>query len=215
MKEKSKESALEKQLVKEKVAKATKELIGVSIKELNETLLDKLGKPLINFTVDTSIPFKQAKRIFKKQFFSQLIETHYGNISEVANFTDVDRRTIHRIVKELNIDVKKLRSELLNPDHYKKMVIGTRVKDALDEYKDVIKEEALQKAYEKVPKFSKEIINEIPTKKLTLKEAEEEFERRYLMKALEENNHNITTTAKKIKIRYETLIRKLKSLGIR
>ena len=95
------------------------------------------------------------------------------------------------------------------------MVIGTRVKDALDEYKDVIKEEALQKAYEKVPKFSKEIINEIPTKKLTLKEAEEEFERRYLMKALEENNHNITTTAKKIKIRYETLIRKLKSLGIR
>ena len=59
-KEKSKESALEKQLVSEKVAKATKKLIGVSIQELNETLLDKLGKPLIHFTIDTSIPFKQA-----------------------------------------------------------------------------------------------------------------------------------------------------------
>tara|TARA_Y100000031_G_C8238763_1_gene394668 strand:- start:2273 stop:2893 length:621 start_codon:yes stop_codon:yes gene_type:complete len=198
----------------ENIAKATKKLIGVSIKELNETLLDKLGKPLINFTVDTSVPFKQAKRIFKKQFFSQLIETHYGNISEVAEFTDVDRRTIHRIVKELGINVKKLRSELLNPDHYKKMIVGERVKDALDEYKNVIKEETLQKAYEKVTDFSKEILDEIPTKKLTLKEAEDEFEKRYLMKALEENGHNISVTAKKIGIRYETLIRKMKVLGI-
>ncbi len=215
MNEKSKESSLEKQLISEKVAKATKELIGISIKELNETLLDKLGKPLINFTIDTSIPFKQAKRIFKKQFFSQLIETHYGNISEVADFTDVDRRTIHRIVKELGIDVKKLRSELLNPDHYKKMIVGSRVKDALDEYKDVIREEALQKAYEKVTDFSKEILNEIPTKKLTLKEAEDEFEKKYLTKALEENNHSVTITAKKSGIRYETLIRKMKALGIK
>ena len=198
----------------ENIAKATKKLIGVSIKELNETLLDKLGKPLINFTVDTSVPFKQAKRIFKKQFFSQLIETHYGNISEVAEFTDVDRRTIHRIVKELGINVKKLRSELLNPDHYKKMIVGERVKDALDEYKNVIKEETLQKAYDKVTDFSKEILDEIPTKKLTLKEAEDEFEKRYLMKALEENGHNISVTAKKIGIRYETLIRKMKVLGI-
>lgn len=210
-----KESKLEKELLETKLAKATKKLIGISIAELNETLLDKLGKPLINFTVDTSIPFKQAKRIFKKQFFSQLIETHYGNISEVAEFTDVDRRTIHRIIKELGINVKKLRLELLKPDHYKKMVVGERIKSALEEYKGIIKEEALKKAYEKVPEFSEEVLSEIPTKKLTLKEAEDEFERRYLMKALEENNHNITLTSKKIGIRYETLIRKMKALGVK
>lgn len=210
-------SQLEEQLkeIKPKLEKAAKKLIGISIAELNETLLDKLGKPLINFTVDTTIPFKKAKKIFKKQFFSQLIETHYGNISEVAKFTDVDRRTIHRIVKELGINIKKLRTDMLNPDHYRKMVVGERVKDALDEYKGIIKEDTLKKAYENVTEFSKEILSDIPIKQLSLTEAEEEFERRYLMKALEENEHNITLTAKKIKLRYETLIRKMKALGVR
>ena len=41
-----------------------------------------------------------------------------------------------------------------------------------------------------------------------------EFEKRYLQKALIENNHNIAIVARKIKLRYETLHRKLRSLGL-
>jgi len=46
-----------------------------------------------------------------------------------------------------------------------------------------------------------------------MKQAEQEFEKKYLRQALQENK-TITATAKKIGLRYETLHRKLKSLGL-
>jgi DNA-binding NtrC family response regulator len=48
----------------------------------------------------------------------------------------------------------------------------------------------------------------------TLKDAEEEFEKRFIVKALEENNFNVSKTSRKIGLRYETLHRKMKALGL-
>ena len=50
---------------------------------------------------------------------------------------------------------------------------------------------------------------------MTLKEAEQEFEKQYLSKALKEAKGSITKTAKKIGLRYETIIRKMKKLGMK
>jgi DNA-binding NtrC family response regulator len=41
------------------------------------------------------------------------------------------------------------------------------------------------------------------------------FEVQYFKKALKENKDNISKTARKIGLRYETLHRKLKSLGLK
>jgi len=49
---------------------------------------------------------------------------------------------------------------------------------------------------------------------LTLKEAEEEFEKKFILAALKQHQFNITKSAKNMGLRFETLHRKIKSLGI-
>ncbi|MEM3127048.1 MAG: sigma-54-dependent Fis family transcriptional regulator, partial [Candidatus Woesearchaeota archaeon] len=60
------------------------------------------------------------------------------------------------------------------------------------------------------------IAQELPFVPIKWEEAEELFEKEYFKKLLEENlNIEISKLAKKIKLRYETLHRKLKKLGIK
>jgi len=68
--------------------------------------------------------------------------------------------------------------------------------------------------YQNIGEVTKELLIELPEEQLPLDKAEDEFERKYLTKALEENAWNITHTAEKIGLRYETLHRKIKELGI-
>jgi len=68
--------------------------------------------------------------------------------------------------------------------------------------------------YNEIPELSKDIIKELPDQPLSLKEAEHEFEKLFLTKALQEHDGNQTETARAIGLRYETLHRKLKSLRL-
>lgn len=212
------EKNLEK-VMKEKINPMIEEslhkFLGVTINELNKDLSDKIEtNPLISFDINTALSFKVAKKLFKKQYLQNLIRNHYGNISDVAKIASIDRRSVHRQVLELKIDVGKVRKELLRPDYYKKEAIDEIFKLTLDQYKGVIHPEKLQKVYKEVPSLTKNIIRELPAMEMTLKEAENEFERQYLKKALDENGWNISKTARKIKLRFETLHRKIKKLGI-
>lgn len=198
------------------VSDAMKPVIGASISELSKDISAKLEKsPLIDFDIDTKLRFKQAKRKFKQQFLSRLLRTTYGNISEVAKRAGVDRRSIHRIVKDAGIDVRKMRVEMLRPYEVKQKAIGNIIGDVLESYKTVLHPEKIAAAYRNVDSISKDILEELPEKPITLKQAEELFEKEYLKKALEENSHSMTKTAKKIGLRYETLLRKLKSLNLK
>jgi DNA-binding NtrC family response regulator len=207
------EEVLDKKL-KPLISETTKKFMGVSIDELNRSLLDKIEKPSFNFEVRLDLNFKSSKRAFKKIFLSELIETRFGNISEVAKVADVDRRSIHRAIKDLGIEVKRLREGLLNMDHYESLALGKSFREALDEYKQIIHPDKLDKIYENVEELSKEVVKEIPDRHLTWKEAEKEWERIYIREKLKINNNNVTLTAKMIGLRYETLHRKIKSLGL-
>ena len=88
------------------------------------------------------------------------------------------------------------------------------MKKTLGGYKNVIHPVKLRKAYADMGFLSQDIVNELPIRRMTLKEAEREFEREYLKKALRENGNNLSQTAKKIGIRYETLVRKMKKLAV-
>jgi DNA-binding NtrC family response regulator len=167
------------------------------------------------FEIDTSLKFKQAKKKFKQQFLSRLLRMSYGNISDVAKKAGVDRRSIHRIVKDAGIDVAKIREEMIKPYQIRQKAVEGVIEDVLEHYKAVIHPEKIAEVYKKVDTVSKEILEELPEKKTTLKEAEAEFEKEYFRKALAENKGNVTATAKKIGIRYETLLRKLKALGLK
>ncbi len=210
--------SLEK-VVKEKIEpiiiETTKQAIGITVEELNKTLIDKIATtPWTILNVNTSLPYKKAKKLFRKMFFTHLIETHYGNVSDVAKITGIDRRTIHRIIKELGIDVLQIRGHLLNPDHYVKIALDTTVKEAVDQYKPILNPERIEKIYKDLPRLESEVLAHLPKTEMTYKEAEEEFDKQYLSKVLKQNNFNVSLTARKIGLQYETLHRKLKMLGL-
>lgn len=195
---------------------AIRPVLGVSIDELNKDISVKLEKsPLASFGIDTNLNFKQAKKKFKQQFLTRLLRTSYGNISVVAKKANIDRRSIHRIVKEAAINVSKIREEMIKPYQIRQKAVEGIIENVLENYKALLHPDRIADVYKNVDSVSKGIINEVPDKQISLKEAEEEFEKEYLKRALADNAGNISKTSKKAGIRYETLIRKLKALGLR
>ena len=197
------------------VTSAVQKVLGVNITELNRDISEKLNKSsLIGINIDTSKSFKDAKKYFKKKYLDRLLQINLGNISEAAKIAHVDRRSIHRLVKDEKVDVYKIRRELKKAYTIKQEEINTIIGDVLDNYKTIIHPIKMDQMYAHVPELSKDILDELPEEPKTLKEAEEEFEKEYLTKALKENNGNVSQTAKKIEIRYETLHRKMKKIGL-
>lgn len=197
------------------VQEATTKALGITVNELTEDITAKLVKtPCINFQINTAIKYKQAKRLFKKAYLQKMLELNLGNISEVADIAGAERRSIHRLINQLHINVHKIKEELIRPYDLKISAVSHVIEDVLEKYKQVIHPKKLEEMYKNVNQLSEDLAKELPEKTISLKEAEEEFERKYIEQALKENEHNITQTAKKIGIRYETLQRKMKALQI-
>ncbi|MCK4589436.1 MAG: hypothetical protein KAT77_03270 [Nanoarchaeota archaeon] len=212
------EETLEKSL-KEKIEPYLEEtmqkFLGIKVDELEKDITDKIEKKLIGYTIHTELPFKLAKNLFKREFIQRIIQTHQGNVSEAAKLLGLDRRSIHREIKKLNIDVKKLREKMYKIGYFKKEAMDAALRKSLDTYKSILHPSKLKKFYEEIPLISENIVKFLPKKIMTWKEAAEEFEKLYLKKILEENKWNLTQTAKQIDLRYETLIRKIKKLNIK
>ena len=191
-------------------------ILGVTISEFGKDISDKIEKnPLIAYDIDPAVPFKAAKKLFKKQFLTRMLQTNFGNISAVAKKTGLDRRSVHRAIKELDINIKNIRKEMIKADYYRKEAVGGILKDTLESYKTVIRPGKLEDMYENVDKLSSEIVRELPTIEMAWDDAERMFEKQYFEKALKESKGNVSKTARKIGLRYETLHRKLKKLGLK
>jgi DNA-binding NtrC family response regulator len=143
-----------------------------------------------------------------------MLQNNYGNVSLVAKITGLNRRSIHRAIKELRINVKRTRKEMVKADYYRKEAVDSILKETLDNYRRVIRPSRLEKMYRNVDKISGDIVKELPTIEMTWSEAERAFEIAFIKKALKENKDNVSKTARKIGLRYETLHRKIKKLGI-
>lgn len=211
-------STLEK-VLKEKVeplvGEAMHRFLGITISEVGKDITDKIEKnPLISYEIDPNIPFKVAKKLFKKEFLTRLLQSHFGNVSEVAKISSMDRRSIHRAITELEIDIKKVRRDMIRTKYYQKEAVDEILKNTLDDYSKIIVPERMKKIYENVNKLSQEIVDELPSVEMSWNDAETEFEKRYLEKALKQNKGNISQTAKKIGLRYETLHRKIRKLNL-
>lgn len=204
---------LEKKVnIKELIKETTKKFLGVSIEELNKTIADKLTKdPLVGFEINTSLSFKKAKKKFKEEYLKRLLNLNLGNVSLVSKIAKIDRRSIHRLVH--NKDLKKIRKELVKPYATKQESVSNIIEHALSDFKSVVHPSKLKKIYEHIPSISDSLLKELPFEEISLKEAEKEFEKRFLIKAFNECK-NISVMAKKIKLRYETLYRKLKRYNI-
>lgn len=204
-----------KNKVKPIIEEAMQKFLGARVVEIGSDISDRVAKsPLIDIEIDTSLSFKKAKDHFKRKYISKFLQTHLGNISKVADLIGIDRRSIHRLINELKIDVEEIRKNLLSREYARKEAVKDVIESTLNEYKQVINPQRLKKMYAGVPEISKDILKALPEAPLTLKEALEEYEKIFIMKVLKENDFNVSKTAKKIGLRYETLHRKMKAFGL-
>ncbi len=214
VKEANRDELLEER-IKPIIQEATTKFLGVTATELTEDLTAKLSKnPLLDFEINTALSFKKAKKLFKKAYVQKMLQIHLGNISEVARYAGTDRRSIHRLIVSLHINITKIKKDLIKPYDIKRNAVSHAIEHVLTNYKEVFNPQKMKKIYQNVNEISDNLLKELPEGLMTLKEAEEEWEREYIKKALTENNNNIAKTAKKIGLRYESLHRKAKGLGL-
>ncbi len=193
---------------------AMSKFLGVTIKEINVDITDKLSKnPLFEFDINMDLPFRKAKDEFKRQYLARLLRMNFGNISAVAEIAGVDRRSVHRLIKRFGLDPDQHRKDMLSSQYIKAEAVHNIIESALDQYKEVLRPEKIEELYSNLKGISRDIIKELPDDPLTLKEAENEFERRFLSRVIHDEP-TTTRAAKRLGLRYETLHRKLKSLGL-
>jgi DNA-binding NtrC family response regulator len=194
--------------VKPLVSDAMQKYLGVTVRELENDISKTLKRPMMD--VDVSIPFKKAKKLFKKNYLARLLQGKAGNIVDAAKAAGIDRRSIHRLVTELHIAVDDFREPL----SYVRQDVQHAIDGAVKTYTSSLNPSKVKQFAKYAPTLSKDIARFMPEQPLTLTEAEREFEREYLRKALSLFDGNISKTARAIGIRFETLHRKSKRLGI-
>ena len=218
MSEKNKKKDLETTL-KEKVEPLLEETmekhLGITIPKIEADISDKLKQPALNIYIPFKLSFSKAKKFFKKEFIKKELQTHQGNISQLAKSLDLDRRSIHRVIKNLGIKIKELRLKTISPKQYQEEIISKTIRSTLQPYEEIIQPQKMEKMYEELGSLSRNIAKFLPREEITWKQAEKEFEKQFLEHVLEEYQWNVSQTAKKIKLRPETLHRKIKKLHLK
>jgi len=218
MEDKNKKKDLETTL-KEKIEPLLEEVmekhLGITIPQIEADITDKLKQPSLNIYIPFHLPFSQAKKIFKKEFFKEELQRHQGNISQLAKTLALNRRSVHRTIKSLGFKIKELRTKSPSPQQYQEEFISKTLRSTLKPYEEIIQPRKMEKMYGELSSLSRHIAQLLPRERFTWKQAEKEFEKQFLEHALKENNWQIKKTAQKIKIRPETLHRKIKKLHLK
>lgn len=189
--------------------------LGIAIPQLEVDITDKLARPSLHIYIPLDVSFAAAKKCFKKEFLRRELEFHGGNISQLAKTLEIDRRSIHRSVKELGILVD--RSSLLGESRqeWQEEQVDRTIRSTLDQYKDIFQPDKMDVMYQQFQSLSKHIAQVLPYHVFRWKEAEEEFERQFLSEMLREQGWDVSSTARKLRLRQETLYRKIKRLELR
>ncbi len=188
---------------------------GISIPKLEADITDKLMKPLLDIYIPLRKTFSEAKKVFRTEFFKKELKFHLGNVSQLAKTLGLDRRSIHRTIKNLDIDTEELRQQKNTPEENHEIIIDQTLRNTLEAYEEIIQPQKMEKMYENLRSLSRNIAKVIPHRDISWKEAEHEFEKVFLIYALRENEWNVAKTSQRIEIRVETLHRKMKKWGLR
>lgn len=199
---------------KKKIETIVQKYIGSSFSELNNDITEKFSDSLedIEYNINISQGYRKSKLEFTKRFIIKLMRKHNGNICHAAREAGVDRRTIHRLIKRFKIDMEYIRSHSLETNSKKiNSNVYIFIEDSLKKYERKIDSLKFDIMYKNVPIMTRDIIDQLYFDiRLTLKEAEFEFEKKLIFSALSENKNRLSLTAKKLGIRPETLYRKIK-----
>ena len=204
--------------IKEKVAPLLGQTMekswGITIPQIESDITDKLRHSLLQMYIPSHLSFSDAKKRFKAEFLKKELSLHLGNVSQLAKTLGIDRRSIHRAIKSLDIDVEELRGASDTQQDQYQEIIDRTLRSSLEQYKNLIQPQQLEKMYLEVPSLSRNIAQVLPHQDITWKEAEKEFEKQFLEHVLQEKETTLLKTAKRLNIRPETLYRKVKKFGL-
>lgn len=188
---------------------------GIYVPQVQSDITDQLQAHLpAKFYIPAVSSFQEAKNKFKSEFLKNQLHLHRGNVSQLAKFIGLDRRSVHRAMKGLEIHIEKVHLEQDSLGYQEKMIDQT-IRFALEGYRDIIQPQKMEKMYQEVPILSKNLAKILPHNHLTWKQAEREFEKQFLSQALHEHHWKIAEAARGLKIQPETLHRKIVKLGLR
>jgi DNA-binding NtrC family response regulator len=177
--------------------------------QLSYTLSNNLEFRLLS-PVDPSKPFKEARKIFLKNYLNDLLILSLGNVSLAAKKANINRRHLHRIINELEIDPESHRKEMIKPAQYLK----ENVKDILEEtLSNFSKDDTVRAVYSNIGDISNIIAQNMDTA-MQFDEALELFEKDFFTKALKYNKYDISKTAEAIDVSERTLYRKISKLNL-
>ncbi len=200
--------------VKPLVGSAMQKYLGIRVSDIETDITDQLKRStLLDVPITTRVPYKQAKKAFKRAYLMRLLHQHLGNISTAADVAGVDRRSIHRLVLSLKVPTTQFR-DAADPTYIRQTAVHGIIQYVVEQYRSALNPIKYKAFSAQAEALSGEIAKELPEAHLTLKEAEHAFEQAYLSQLLKEHT-TITSAAKAAKLRYEVLHRKLKALGIK
>lgn len=201
--------------IKPLLDQAMHQYLGVTIDEIRFDVSDRLKTtPFFDPDLHLDKLFKPAKILVQAEFLSRLLRQHFGNVSIAARIAGLDRRSMHRLIDRHHIDVHQFREEMTKRSYLKQMAVTSIIEKTLNTYKPVLAKERVESFYHNLPDLSKHIVELLPDTFLTLEKAQRIWEIQYLIHQLKKHHWNISATARKIGIRYETLHRKMKELAI-
>jgi len=194
---------------------AMKAYLGVRIDELSAEVSDRIMKsPMLDIVVDLSLPFKKAKLAFRRHYLLRLVQLHYGNLAQVARLSGIDRRSVHRLIKDLGVQPDRFRKEMHRQEFYLQSQVKSIILESTEQFKESLAPQKYRAFYEHAPVLSKSIAKELPIELPTLDQAEQQWEKRYLEQAMAKFGPSPVAVAKRIGLRYETLHRKLVKHGL-
>ncbi len=186
---------------------ALKKHLKDDIPELNYKLSNNLEVRL--FPSSSLRRFKEAKRFFLKNYLTDLLVLNLGNVSMAAKKANLNRRHLHRILNDLEINPEEHRREMIKPSEYLKNNIHNILEDSLTGFGL----EKVKSVYSNLIDISS-IIAENMNYCMSFEEAMELFEKDFFTKVLKENNYDVQKTADAIDISERTLYRKISKLNL-
>jgi len=160
------------------------------------------------FSLDMSKKFKDAKKSFIKNYLNDLLTLSLGNISLAARKARVNRRHLHRIINDHEINPEQHRKELLKPLEYMKENVHSIIEETLSEFDSQDIKDIYTNMYDISEIIAKDVDN------MTFDDAVELFEKEYIENALKSNGYNISKTADVLEVSERTLYRKITKLAI-
>jgi DNA-binding NtrC family response regulator len=191
------------------VEKALRKHISEDIPDLKYNLSNNLEFRLF-FPANYSKSFKEAKKIFLKNYLNDLLILSLGNVSLAAKKAHIHRRQFHRILNELEINPGLHRKELIKPVEYMRENIHTILEETLA---GLNKDEKIKTIYSNLPDIS-EVISKNMEENFSYEEAIDLFEKEFISNALKENKYDISKTAENMDISERTLYRKISKFNI-